>query len=233
VTLEHIEDVAQYIQTFWFRPETPMRFVAGQFTQIDLPVPEPDVRGTKHWFTISSSPTEELIGLTTKFTPGQGSAFKSALEQLKPGATLSLAEPMGDFVLPRDHTIPLLFVAGGIGVTPYRSMIKWLSDTPGEKRDITLLYSARSGAELAFTDLFTGYDLNYLPMVTEPDAAWPGATGKLTPEGVHKHVKPDERTLVYMAGPEPMVEMFFAELQRLGVPGHRLVMDYFPGYHSI
>jgi glycine betaine catabolism B len=231
-TLEYIEDVAHNIRTFWFRPDKPAYHTAGQFTQVHLPLLKPDARGTKHWFTISSSPTEELIGLTTKFTPSEGSAFKQALRDLKPGAELTLADPMGDFVLPRDPSIPLLFVAGGIGVTPYRSMIRWLSDM-NEKRDIHLLYSVRHPQEIAFPDLFQGYDMKFTSVVTEPDASWQGETGFLTPERIRQFIHPDPRTLVYLAGPEPMVEAFVDELKRQGLPGHRLVTDYFPGYETV
>lgn len=229
VKLEHIEDVAHTVRTFWFRPDQPVDYTAGQFTQVHLPLLKPDIRGTKHWFTISSSPTEELIGLTTKFTAKEGSEFKKALQALKPGAELALADPMGDFVLPKDPSIPLLFVAGGIGVTPYRSMIKWLHDM-GQRRDIHLLYSVRDARELAFSDLFTEYGLRLSPVVTEPHASWDGATGLLSAGQIFEHIGSDQRTLVYVAGPEPMVETFVKELQQLGVPQHRLVTDYFPGY---
>jgi ferredoxin-NADP reductase len=229
VTLEHIEEVAYSIRTFWFRPDQPVDFVAGQFTQVHLPLLKPDVRGTKHWFTISSSPTEELIGLTTKFTAREGSAFKQALQALKPGSELTLADPMGDFVLPKDSSIPLLFVAGGIGVTPYRSMIKWLHDRE-EKRDIHLLYSVRDARELAFSGLFTKYGLKVTPVVTEPHSSWNGDTGLLSAKQISGHIGSDQRTLIYIAGPEPMVETFAKDLRQLGVPQHRLVTDYFPGY---
>jgi ferredoxin-NADP reductase len=199
---------------------------------VHLPLLKPDVRGTKHWFTISSSPTEELIGLTTKFTPDEGSAFKQALRDLKPGAELTLADPMGDFVLPKDQSIPLLFVAGGIGVTPYRSIIKWLADV-NEKRDIHLLYSVRHAREIAFPDLFQSYDMKFTSVITEPDPEWQGETGLLTAERILQFVGPDPRSLIYMAGPEPMVEAFVEELKSHGIPGHRLVTDYFPGYTSV
>lgn len=232
MTLEYIEDVAKHIKTFWFRPDKPARYVAGQFTQIQLPLAHPDERGVRHWFTLSSSPTEELIGITTKFAAGKGSTFKHALQDFKPGDELDLIEPIGDFVLPKDKTIPLLFVAGGIGVTPMRSMIKWLTDVH-EKREIQLLYSVRGHEELAFTDLFKSYDMQFTPIVTEPDDQWAGETGMLSAERILKHAGSDPRTLIYVSGPEPMVERFVEDFKSLGVPSHRLVTDYFPGYRGI
>ncbi len=233
VTLEQIEEVAQNIRTFWFRPDKSVYYTAGQFTQVHLPIDQPDARGSKHWFTISSSPTEKLIGLTTKFMPGDGSAFKHALRGLQPGDELILAEPMGDFVLPKDQTIPLLFVAGGIGVTPFRSIVKWLTDVH-EERDVHLVYSVRNSKELAFRDLFTDYGLKkFTPIVTEPEKDWQGETGVLTAKRIQQFLGPDPRTLIYVAGPEPMVETFVDDLQTLGLPKHRLVTDYFPGYTKI
>lgn len=232
VTLDRIDDVALNIKTFWFKPNKPVRYEAGQFTEFQLPLSKADERGFKHWFTLSSSPTEPLLGITTKFTPGKSSTFKDFLSGLRPGSRLSLAEPMGDFVLPKDKSIPLLFVAGGIGVTPVRSIIKWLADKD-EKRDIRLIYAARQQQELAFTELFNGYPLDFTPIVTEPDPEWTGETGMLSAARIKNFIGDDPRALTYLSGPEPMVEQFVAELQELGVDYHRLVTDYFPGYESV
>lgn len=232
VIFDHTEDVAKNIKTFWFKPTATVRYVAGQFTQISLPLDRPDERGDKHWFTLSSSPTEELLGVTTKFAPGYSSAFKTALAQLQKGAELTLADPMGDFVLPKDKTVPLLFIAGGIGSTTYRSMIKWLADKQ-EKRTIHLVYSVRNADELAFLDLFSAYDMEFTPVVTEPDGNWQGQTGMLDTNRVLEFANTmDGDPLIYISGPEPMVEKFVAELGAT-VPPHRLVADYFPGYKDV
>lgn len=231
VIFDHSEDVAKNVKTFWFRPVESARYVAGQFTQISLPLDHPDERGDKHWFTLSSSPTEELIGITTKFAPEHMSAFKNALGRLQKGTELALADPMGDFVLPKDKTIPLLFIAGGIGITPYRSMIKWLSDQH-EKRTIHLVYSVRKAEELAFLDLFQEHDMTFTPIVTEPEPDWRGEAGMLTAERILELADTMNDPLIYISGPEPMVEDFFAKLDK-SVPKHRLVTDYFPGYTGV
>ncbi len=232
VTLDHIEDIALHIKTFWFKSDEPIRFVAGQFTAIQLALERPDERGTRHWFTISSAPTEPLLGITTKFTPAKGSTFKHALQALRPGDKLNLLNPMGDFVLPQDKTIPLIFIAGGIGITPPRSIIKWLQDT-GEQRKVHLVYSVRSVEEMAYRDLFESYPLRFTPIVTQPDASWRGETGLLTAKKILALAGDDPRTLMYLSGPEPMVETFVTDLLALGFPRHRLVTDYFPGYKTI
>jgi len=88
-------------RTFYFRPEQPLSYTAGQFTELTIPHKRPDERGLKRWFTLSSSPTSELLSITTKFNNDKSSSFKKALFGLKPGAELTMAEPMGDFVLPK------------------------------------------------------------------------------------------------------------------------------------
>jgi ferredoxin-NADP reductase len=222
VAFDHVEDVAPGIKTFWFRPERKMRYIAGQFTELYLPH-EPDERGVRRWFTLSSSPTEELVGVTTRFAKHGGSTFKHQLLRLQPGTEIRLADPMGDFVLPKDPSIPLLFVAAGLGITPVRSMVKWLLDT-GEQRDITLLYAAGNPDELAFHDLFTQYAMRFIPHITQKD-------GRLNEGHIIDAVQRDN-TQIYLSGPENMVETFYKKLQQLGISPDRLVGDYFPGYQQ-
>ena len=228
--LDHVEDVAENIKTFWFKPEGTVRYEAGQFTELYLPHDNHDDRGIKRWFTISSSPVDPLISITTKFAVDRSSTFKQTLLQLKPGTEVMLADPMGDFVLPKDKSIPLLFVAGGIGVTPVHSMVKYLSDTH-EQRDIQLLYAANHDNELAFKGLFESYELRDLSYVIhEPSPAWKGEVGSLTTDRILKAINGSGDMIIYLSGPEPMVETFDKELKAAGINKHRLVTDFFPGY---
>ncbi len=229
VTLEHKEEIAQNLYSLWFRPQKPLRYTAGQFTEIRLPLEEADGRGDKRWFTLSSSPTEELLAITTRLDPVRPSAFKQKLFSLDAGTELSFAEPMGDFVLPRKKDTPLVFVAGGIGITPMRSMIKWLSDT-GERRPITLLYAARTLEEVAFRELFTRASINFKIILSKPAPDWTGSIGRLSTDTILELPGVGQNALIYVSGPEPMVETFYKDLQQKGIAEHRLVMDYFPGY---
>lgn len=226
-TLEYIEQDNESVKTFWFRPQRPIKNVPGQFTELYLPHTNPDSRGQKRWFTIFSSPTEELFAITTKFAD-RSSTFKTALSQLEPGASVEFAEPMGDFILPKNKLLPLLFVAGGIGVTPFRSIIKWLHDTK-ERRNITLLYAARTEDDLLFTELFEDYDVHLVPIVSQPSATWSSKTGTLSPSTILDYVT-SHKTHVYMSGPEPMVEALTKQVIEHGLPKHQVITDYFPGY---
>lgn len=227
VTVDHIEPIAENIYTFWLKPDHRTTYIAGQYIEMYLPHDNPDDRGQKRWFTLSSSPTEELLAITTKHFGDPVSTFKQHLFALTPGDSLQISEPMGDFVLPKDTSIPLLFVVGGIGVTPVRSIVKWLSDT-GEKRDIAIIYGSKSVAQIAYRDLFETYGVTLQILLSEADATWDGQTGTITAE----HIKEisDENTLIYISGPEPLTEKLEAGLKASGTSPDKLVLDFFPGY---
>lgn len=231
VVFDHTEDIAHNIKSFWFKPERPVRYTAGQFTEIYLPHDHPDDRGIRRWFTVSSSPTDAMVSITTKHASHRSSTFKEELWKLKPGTPLKLADPMGDFVLPKDKTIPIVFVAGGMGITPMHSMVKYLLDA-GENRDIHLIYAVTEEDELAFVPLFKEYGLKFTPIVKTPLEKWSGETGSLSVDQILKFAPDDSRYRLYLSGPELMVENFFKELKAKGFREDRLVTDYFPGYQQ-
>lgn len=227
--LEYVESHSSTIHTFWFRPKKPVNNVPGQFTELYLPHKNPDNRGQKRWFTIYSSPTEELVAITTKIVP-ESSSYKKALQAITPGTELQFAEPMGDFILPVDKTIPLVFVAGGIGVTPFRSIVRWLQDK-GESRDIQLLYAARNESELVERPLFDKLQTQY--MLSQPSPTWSGLTGQLTADKIQEPTAISPETHVYLSGPEKMVEGLTKDLITKGLPKHQVITDYFPGYGGL
>lgn len=223
------EQVAQNVYSFWFKPSTPIRFVAGQFIELYLPHVEADNRGQKRWFTISSSPEDKHISITTKVIK-DCSTFKKTLARLEPGAKLKMASPMGDFVLPKDANLPLLFVAGGIGCTPFHSIIKHLNGT-GQTRDIRMIYATNSLEELVFKDTFkslTRFDI----VPTNPPDGWDKKSGHLEAQTILKASQNPDRH-IYISGPEPMVEKLFKDLKSLGVNEKKIHGDYFPGYQPI
>lgn len=232
VTLDHTENVAKNIKTFWWKPETAVRYTAGQFIELILPHDNPDKRGVKHWFTLSSSPSEDLLSITTKRTLENGSSFKETLFNLKPGDSVMMSQPMGDFVLPKDVSVPLVFIAGGIGVTPMRSMIKWLKDTE-EHRTIHLIYAANSIEEVAFRELFNDYGLPTDIVLSKAPKSWDGQTGRLDAAKILELAPNVDNKLYFISGPEPMVEGIGKGLAEQGVDKRRIVGDYFPNYGGI
>lgn len=231
ITLDHTEKINYNVQTFWYKPEKPIQYTAGQFIEMFLPHDNPDERGIKHWFTLSSSPTEKLISNTTKFASEKASTFKKTLFGLKPGAKIKIIEPMGDFVLPKDKTIPLVFVAGGIGVTPFRSMIKWLTDTK-EKRKIQILLAANEPRDIIFEDLFKNYGAEVKTIVSNPTPTWKSQVGHLSADKIIELTGRLDAKQIYVSGPESMVEVLEKDLHKHGVDKKQLVLDFFPGYKS-
>ncbi|KKU29279.1 MAG: putative oxidoreductase FAD/NAD(P)-binding component [Microgenomates group bacterium GW2011_GWC1_46_20] len=146
----------------------------------------------KHHFTISSSPTEDFLQFTTKFR--EESDYKKALWQRKIGDELEINGPFGNFVLDEKDTTPRLFIAGGIGITPFRSMIKYVSDKQ-LTLPIKLLYSVKSKAEAAFAA-----ELSDLRIVeTEKE-------GRLDKEKIEKYCLDWKERSWWVCGPPAMVE---------------------------
>lgn len=224
---------AANIRTFYFKPERPMRYTAGQYTELHLPHKKPDDRGDKRWFTLSSPPGRDLVSITTKYAGNdKSSSFKKTLFELEPGAEVEMAEPMGDFVLPKLIQTPLVFVAGGIGLTPFHSIAEWLADV-GETRPIKFLYGVRNEDEIVFQDSFQKVGITPTIVVSEPSDAWGGERGRLSAELILDLEKPSEDTLVYVSGPEPMVQALAKDLHKAGLRKDQIVSDEFPNYDAI
>ena len=151
---------------------------------------------------------------------------------MKPGDTLDMTGgPWGDFVLPKDAKIPLTFIAGGIGVTPMRSMVKWLSDQD-EKRDITLLYAVNNLDEVVFEEIFTNFGIEPQYIVGTPSADWQGESGRLNGQKILELSPDNGKRLYFISGPEPMVVALADQLKKLGIPESRVVIDDFLGYDT-
>ncbi len=230
VVLDHKQDEASNITTFFFKPEKPMHYTAGQFIELTFKHANPDKRGIKRWFTLSSSPTQELLSITTKYAGvDKSSSFKRTLFGLPIGSELTMSEPMGDFVLPKLVQTPLIFVAAGVGITPFHSILTWLVETK-ETRPIKLLYAVSREEEIIFQPTFDAANLQPTIVVSEPSAAWGGERGRITTEMILGLEKPSEDTLIYVSGPEPMVENLERDLKKAGIKSRQLVLDFFPNY---
>ena len=143
-----------------------------------------------------------------------------------------MADPIGDFVLPKLVQTPLIFVAGGIGVTPFHSILSWLAKTM-EQRPIKFIYAVRSEDEIIFQPTFDRAGQHVTVVVSEPSPAWGGERGQVTAELVLGLEKPSEDTLVYVSGPEQMVEALHKQLYNAGLSKKQLVGDFFPGYNEV
>ena len=209
------------IWAFVFSADEEIDYSAGEYVRVQLNHDNPDEKGPKRFFTNSAPPYEGVIQITTRLT---GSTFKDALGQLSVGDdALQLIKPHeGDFVW-RDTDKPILFVAAGIGVTPYYSI---LMQRVYEGKDIpvTLLYNGRSEL-LPWRNEFAALQ------EANPEFKVEYQIGeRITPENLHEQFPKLNESLVYLSGPEPMVEDVGEGLKQLGLPEDQLMQDWFPNY---
>ncbi len=234
LTLKRKIKMSSYILDFVFRPTQKLAYLPGQYMEFTLAHPGTDSRGNRRYFTLASSPTENEVHLGVRFYE-EGSSFKHALFRMDKKTPLVAAQIAGDFTLPQDPQQKLAFLAGGIGITPFRSMLKYLLDTQ-QRRDIVLFYANKTVDEIVYTDVlnaaqaklgiktfYTLTDLSAIPRT------WTGWGGRIN-EQMILHAMPDysERTF-YLSGPPEMVNANERVLKNMGVTHTQIKKDFFPG----
>jgi ferredoxin-NADP reductase len=214
------ENLVDNVWAFRFEPSEPMHWTAGQYMRVELPHENPDAEGTKRYFTVSSAPYEHIAQITTRVT---GTTFKTALAALPIGAEMPLlAMPEGDFIWEGSDK-PLIFVAGGIGITPFYSILKQRVNDH-QPINVTLVYGNRTD-QIPFQPEFDQWhavnpQFKVQYVIGEP------LTGKKLAE-----LNPDlNKAEVYVSGPEPMVEALGEQLKAAGLPDAQLKQDFFPNY---
>lgn len=228
LTLADKKEETKDIASFIFRVPDPdsirVKFEAGQYLEWTLLHKNPDNRGVRRFFTIASSPTEDQIMIASRFTD-KSSSFKAALKQMREGEKIVSSNLAGEFTLPQDLTKKLAFIAGGIGITPFRSMAKYLLDK-NQERDIILLYSNKTKEDIVFRDIFDavkrmGWKTIYINTETE---------GLLDEEKIKRQVPDYKERIFYLSGPQLMVDAFKDMLINMGIDRFHIKTDFFPGY---
>jgi ferredoxin-NADP reductase len=231
LTLERIEQTAADSYDFIFRSRRKLAFQAGQYLEWTLGLDHSDNRGNRRCFTVASSPTEQSVRLGVKFYP-QSSAFKRALGAMKPGATIHASQLAGDFTLPSDPKTKIAFLAGGIGITPFRSMLQYLIDRK-EVRPIVVLYGTEGQDDIAYRDVLglARRELGIRTFHAVANGAERGQYPGYIDARLVRLTMPDylERTF-YISGPQAMVKALRRKLLAMGVRRSRIKVDYFPGF---
>jgi ferredoxin-NADP reductase len=196
--------------------------------------PQPDSRGTRRFFTIASSPTEENLHLGVRFYT-DGSSFKRALSRIDGRTTMLAGQVAGDFTLPHNPKQKLVFIAGGIGITPFRSMLKYLLDMH-QPRDIVLFYVNRTADEIAYTDILSeaqtklGIRVFYTLTNTEAHPRnWQGLVGRVDAHMLQKMVPDYDERIYYVSGPSEMVRASERMLKNMRLKNDQIKKDFFPG----
>ncbi len=233
LTLSAIEQKANDVYDFVFTPDRSFRFRPGQYLEWTPAHAYPDNRGNRRYFTIASSPTERSLRLGVKFY-NPSSTFKRALASMKVGETISTSHLAGGFVLPNDKNKKLVFIAGGIGVTPFRSMIQYLIDKK-EARSVVVLYSNRTAADVAYKDVFdraqSELGIKTVYALSNEKQAVPGMINGMLDAALIAREIPDYRErMFFISGPHVMVDAFTKTLTGMGVSRFKIKSDFFPGF---
>jgi ferredoxin-NADP reductase/Na+-translocating ferredoxin:NAD+ oxidoreductase RnfD subunit len=220
---------------FIFRPNHKISYKPGQYMEWTLPHQKTDFRGNRRYFTLASSPTESEIRIGIKFYEN-GSSFKQALLDINRDTPIVASQVAGEFVLPKDQTLKLAFIAGGIGITPFRSMIKYLIDKK-QPRSITLLYSVTTEKEISYRNIFeeARNTIGLKTIYTTTDSGTINTksgvrNGMITPEFIKTEIPDFSERVFYISGTHHMVDAIKDLLIQLGVRNQNIKIDFFPGY---
>lgn len=229
------KEIAKNIFEFSFKPNRKFKFQAGQYLEFTLDHDKPDQRGERRYFTIASSPTEENIKIGIKYTP-EGSTFKKNLLALNIKNTIVAGGLNGNFVLPEANDGKMVFIAGGIGVTPFRSMVQYMNDLE-DKREVVLFYNVKSEEEIAYRDIFEqakkklNLKVIYVLSSSEENKNWQGEVGLINKEMLFRYIDKDVSEYdFYLSGPNAMVSNYKKLIEQMGVQNNKIHTDYFPGY---
>jgi ferredoxin-NADP reductase/Na+-translocating ferredoxin:NAD+ oxidoreductase RnfD subunit len=231
LTLEHIEQAAADTYDFVFRPHRKLAFQAGQYLEWTLGLDSADNRGNRRYFTVASAPSEDAVRLGVKFYPAS-SAFKRGLGAMEPGDTIYASQIAGNFTLPARRDRKLAFLAGGIGITPFRSMLQHLIDEQ-EARPIIVLYGNETHDDIAYRDVLEAAErtLGVRTIHAVARGARRGEYPGFIDARLVREAIPDYRERIfYISGPQAMVQALRKMLRSLGVRRSRIKVDFFPGF---
>ena len=200
---------------FFEVPDASFNWVPGQYTSLAF-IENDESHDNKHWFTIASHPESNQIQITTRHT---GSLFKNKLDSLKTDDKVTMTTPEGDFIW-KESDKPIVLIAGGIGITPYHSMLSYKSDTNAH-----LIYVNRD-KNYVFKEELEAINSN------NPNLKISYLTGVVDRQLIESLEPNLYSSLVYLSGPEPMVESVGTELIQNGLSEENLVRDWFPGYDN-
>ena len=211
------------VTSFIFQPDEPVTWIAGQYMRVELDHEgDPEDRlEFEHWFTISAPPYEKHPTITTHVSQ---SIFKQALNKIPIGGELTADGIEGDFVW-KESALPLVFIVGGIGITPVHSILKQRA-FEGLPMPAILIYANKT-KDVVFGDEVDGWRSHH------PELQVHYVIGEqLTPEKCREFVPGLNASQVYITGPQGMVDTIGVGLMKTGLEESQLTRDWFPGYTS-
>lgn len=203
---------------FTFEPSKSIKHLAGQFMEFTMSGVKLDARGNRRTFTIASPPGDKLIKIAVKFSK-PSSAFKIRLASLNIGEGLIGNHVAGDFTLPNQINKPVVFVAGGIGITPFIAMLEDVLSS-GQKLPIALYYFVADKSEIVYREV-----LESARAVGAKVEIRVGRDARFTEQDMRRHAR---SASFYLSGPPGLVNNYKLQLQNLGIK--KVHTDYFTGY---
>jgi ferredoxin-NADP reductase len=233
--LSQRRDVAEGTMAFHLERPTGFQFKAGQYMNVTLiDPPETDAEGNTRSFTIASAPFEADLVFASRM---RNTAFKRTFKTVNLSSELRISGPFGSFTLHTDTSRPAVFLVGGIGITPFRSIIlQATKDRLAHK--LYLFYSNRRPEDAAFLDELQTVEKqnpNYKFIGTMTDMrnsqrVWQGETGHITPRLLTKWVRDLKGPIYYTAGPPGMVAAMRQMLTNGGIGEDDIRTEEFTGY---
>lgn len=228
------QEVANGTMVFIFEKPEGLTFKPGQyagFTLIDPP--ETDAAGITRRFSLLSTPNEKYLTFATRMLAPMH-AYKRVLDALTPGNEIKFAGPTGNFTLHEDTSIPAVFIAGGIGITPFQCMIKHAIEQQSSQK-LYLFYGNQKQSDAAFlTELqqlaANNPNFTFIPTLVAPDASWQGETGFITHTMIKKYITDLNAPIYYICGSPAMVTALQETLAEMDIPEERIKVEDFPGY---
>ena len=228
-------DVAKDTMAFQFEKPRNFLFKAGQSDDVTLLPPAQDSpHPLTHTFSIASAPSDEELTIATRM---RDTAFKRSLSALPVGTDVRIEDAMGSFTLHNNTARPAVLLAGGIGITPFLSIV---SDARkrGLHHRVILFYANRQLEDAAFIDVLWNLKrinprFSFVPTVTRLNSnhgEWKGETGHISPEMLHRHVGKLQGPIFYIAGPPRMVAAVRQTLVEVAVDEDDIRMEEFAGY---
>lgn len=226
--------LAKDLYEFVFQLPEPLKFRAGQYLEWTLPQEKFDDRGNRRYFTIASAPGSRELSFIIKVN-FPASAFKQKLLEMKKSEMIVAGQLAGDFVLPKERKQAVVWIAGGVGITPFVSMTRELL-LEKKQRQIDFFYSNRDAADFILLDLWQKarrFGLRFHPFVTgkgKIPQSLSAKRGYLTEKILRQALPAMQESLFYLSGPNAMVESYKKLLLSAGIPDRQIVTDYFPGF---
>jgi ferredoxin-NADP reductase len=228
-------EVAEGTIAFHFEKPTGFDFKPGQSADLTLPnPPETDAEGNVRTFSIASAPFEDQLMFATRM---RDTAFKRSLKKMPLGTVVKMDSAMGSFTLHKNSAKPAVFLAGGIGVTPFSSIVRQ-ADHDRAPHKLYLFYSNRRPEDAPFVEVLqnlekTNPQFRFIATMTEmrrSKKTWNGETGRIDQELLSKYLNELRGPIYYVAGPPALVSGMRKMLVASGVDEDDIRSDEFSGY---